>query len=116
MIMGAFVQAAEEVETVKVKGMEVRIPIPAGYVGIDGVNEEFDRVKRSFLPATNRQVTRHRVGGGKVCAPSGSGVGDGTEHECSGRARLGREEPFREELWCLLERAEEVIRENGGFN
>jgi len=30
MIMGAFVQAAEEVETVKVKGMEVRISLPAG--------------------------------------------------------------------------------------
>lgn len=54
MLMGASVQAAEEVETVKVNGMEVRIPLPAGYVRIDGVNEEFDRVKRSFLPATNR--------------------------------------------------------------
>ena len=54
MIMGASVQAAEEVETVKVNGMEVRIPLPDGYVRIDGVNEEFDRVKRSFLPATNR--------------------------------------------------------------
>jgi len=54
MIRGASVQAAEEVETVKVNGMKVRLLLPAGYVRIDGVNEKFDRVKRSFLPATNR--------------------------------------------------------------